>query len=535
MIKERAYYVSERSGSDENEGSIEKPLRSLAAAGRLDLKPGDELLLECGSIFEGQSLQLLNCRGSRAKPVRIGSYGTGPRPVIAANGKGLWYQDYQTGLDSPYHVWRGYVSSAVLLYDCEYIHLTGIEITNEPQVPGERYSQADKMSRTGVAVVAQNGGTLHQIELSKLYIHDVKGNIYDKHLNNGGIYCTALKPEKADNPIARYDGLYIHHCVVENCSRWGIAAGYSYTHPFFATKCLDESIVERYGHANVVLEHNYVKGIGGDGITPMYCLRPLIQYNVAEDVAMEMNDTVYKLAGERQGKTAAAIWPWKCKGALFQYNEAYHTFENQDGQAWDADSGDGTVYQYNYSYNNGGGCVMFCEPESVHNTFRYNISMLDQGGVINPAHNSDAHIYGNVFVMAPGVPFIRDNMSGGHMLVEHNIIYNSGEKAVLGDWHHQTELARYHHNLYYNFLDFPPEDTEAIVREKGEAVLQEPLGGPRQTSGQVHSRDRFSGFLPAKSEKEVDHIFQMNVHRESVNDKLAEPLWPAQKEREEST
>lgn len=95
---------------------------------------------------------------------------------------------------------------------------------------------------------------------------------------------------------------------------------------------------------------------------------------------MEMNDTVYKLAGERQGKTAAAIWPWKCKEALFQYNEAYHTFENQDGQAWDADSGDGTVYQYNYSYNNGGGCVMFCEPESVHNTFRYNISMLDQGG-----------------------------------------------------------------------------------------------------------------------------------------------------------
>lgn len=94
--------MSERSGSDENEGSIEKPLRSLAAAGRLDLKPGDELLLECGSIFEGQSLQLLNCRGSRAKPVRIGSYGTGPRPVIAANGTGLWYQDYQTGLDSPY-------------------------------------------------------------------------------------------------------------------------------------------------------------------------------------------------------------------------------------------------------------------------------------------------------------------------------------------------------------------------------------------------------------------------------------------------
>lgn len=31
------------------------------------------------------------------------------------------------------------------------------------------------------------------------------------------------------------------------------------------------------------------------------------------------------------------------------------TCDNQDGQAWDADSGDGTVYQYNYSYVNEGG------------------------------------------------------------------------------------------------------------------------------------------------------------------------------------
>ena len=39
-------------------------------------------------------------------------------------------------------------------------------------------------------------------------------------------------------------------------------------------------------------------------------------------------------------KQQRAIWPWKCKDALFQYNEAYHTCDNQDGQAWDADAGD---------------------------------------------------------------------------------------------------------------------------------------------------------------------------------------------------
>ena len=79
--------------------------------------------------------------------------------------------------------------------------------------------------------------------------------------------------------------------------------------------------------------------------------------------------------------TAAAIWPWKCKTALFQYNEVYNTVYNQDGQAWDADSGDGTIYQYNYSCNNGGGCVMFCEGESVNNIFRYNIKNKTELGV----------------------------------------------------------------------------------------------------------------------------------------------------------
>lgn len=130
---------------------------------------------------------------------------------------------------------KGYVSSAVLLYDCANIRVENLEITNEPEILGERYDQGDKMNRTGVAVVAQNGGTLENITLTGLYVHGVKGNVYDKHMNNGGIYCTALKPKKEDGEIARYHRLRIEKCRVENCSRWGIAAGYSYTHSHFTT------------------------------------------------------------------------------------------------------------------------------------------------------------------------------------------------------------------------------------------------------------------------------------------------------------
>lgn len=461
-MEKRVYYFSDNRGNDNYEGSFERPFRSLAMASKLTLNPGDEIRLECGSVFRGQSLHLLNGIGSKDAPVLVGNYGEGKAPVIEADGTGLWYQNYGGEIDSPCHVWRGYVSSAVLLYDCEYIEVEGLEITNNPKVLGEIYNQDDKMSRTGIAVVAQNRGTLHHIVISDCHIHDVKGNVYDKHLNNGGIYCTVLKPQKEDAPVARYEDLYIHHCIVEDCSRWGIAAGYTYTYAFFTTAELDEEIVKTYGHTNVVIEYNHVKNIGGDGITPMYCHKPLIQYNIAENIATEINDTVYTQEGTRGGKTAAAIWPWKCKDALFQYNKAYHTFENQDGQAWDADSGDGTIYQYNYSYKNGGGCVMFCLEESIHNIFRYNISVLDKGGVINPVNNPDAHIYGNVFIVAENVPFIRDNMSGGHMLVENNVICYTGEQPVYGDWFHQTEHAEYHRNVYCNYLDWPENDKEPV-------------------------------------------------------------------------
>ena len=75
------------------------------------------------------------------------------------------------------------------------------------------------------------------------------------------------------------------------------------------------------------------------------------------------------------GKVAAGIWPWKCKDALFRYNEAADTRLNQDGMAYDADSGDGTTYEYNYSRQNEGGCVMFCLDEAIHNTFSHNVSV----------------------------------------------------------------------------------------------------------------------------------------------------------------
>lgn len=107
-------------------------------------------MLERGGVFYGQYLQITDS-GSKEAPIVIGVYSDGEPPRIEACGQGIWYpEDYGNPLDAPTHVYHGYVSSAVLLYDAEYIIVEDLEITNEAsEIIGEQYSLGDKMNRTG--------------------------------------------------------------------------------------------------------------------------------------------------------------------------------------------------------------------------------------------------------------------------------------------------------------------------------------------------------------------------------------------------
>lgn len=425
-MKSTTYYVSSLNGNDKNDGlSQNAPFLTLGKISETEIKPGDKILLEKGSVFSGEYLHLKNCGDIKGEPIEIGSYGDSDKmPLIAAEGTGIWYQDYGIELDNSNHVFKGEVSSAVLLYDCENIILKDIEITNKDcEKSPEEYSAPDKIDRTGVAVAAQNRGTLHSITLDSLYIHDVNGNVYNKHMNNGGIYMTCFKPEdESKTGVARYEGVTVKNCYVKKVSRWGIAVGYTYKHNEFAAKELKEETFKKYGHENISICGNYVKFAGGDSITPMYALEPLVEHNISDSCATEMNDRIYRYPGKRMGKVAAAIWPWKCKNALFRYNEAVDTKLNQDGMAYDADSGDGTVYEFNYSRLNEGGCIMFCLGEAIHNTFSHNVSFDDLGGTVSAVGNPDALIANNRFFVRKGVPFRRRKMRSGKMTLKDNEI-----------------------------------------------------------------------------------------------------------------
>ena len=501
------YYVDSKAGNDSNAGTAEnKAFQTLNKVNELNLEPGDTVLLKKGSVFEDQALKFTKeDSGTAEAPVKISTYGEGARPQINTNGHEQWELNYGNHLDDVNHKWKGTVSSSILIEDTEYIEIEGLELTNNRKSStdtekNKEYNDVDAMDRTGVAGVAKDNGTVDHIVLNDLYIHDVTGNVYNKHMTNGGIYFIVAKPtNEGETGIARYNDVQIRNCSLNKVNRWGIAVGYTYQWGQFETAELPDATMAKYGSSNVVIENNYLNHVGGDAITTMYLDRPLIQYNVSENAAEQINKTDYSQIQPRldangnkignqdvgAGRVAAGIWPWKCKNAIFQYNECFTTLNaskgNGDGQPWDADYGDGTNYQYNYSHGNTASTIMFCYDNSVNNTFRYNISQNEDMGPLDPARNSgNCQVYNNTFYIKEGLTSIWStaHSNNGPVNMENNIFYFAGDKpAKTGNSWNPSGNKTYSNNLYYNVETYP-DDAAAVKVDAGTQVLVNPGSGP---------------------------------------------------------
>ena len=510
------YYVDSIGGKDSNDGTSEsKAFKTLDKVNDLNLEPGDTVLLKKGSVFEDQALKFTKeDSGTAEAPVKISTYGEGERPKINTNGHGLWELNYGTPLDNQNHKWKGTVSSSILIEDTEYLEIEGLELTNDRKSEtdteqGKAYNDAYAMDRTGVAGVAKDNGTVDHIVLNDLYIHDVTGNVYNKHMTNGGIYFIVAKPtNEGETGIARYNDVQIRNCSLNKVNRWGIAVGYTYQWGQFETGELPDATMAKYGSSNVVIENNYLNHVGGDAITTMYLDRPLIQYNVSENAAEQINTTDYvqqqprldangKEIGKQDvgaGRVAAGIWPWKCKNAIFQYNECFKTLNaasgNGDGQPWDADYGDGTNYQYNYSHGNTASTIMFCGGNSVNNTFRYNISQNEDMGPLDPAGNSgNCQVYNNTFYIKDGLNTIwhRSHGNGGPVDMENNIFYFAGNtQATVNNWNPNGNKT-FSNNLFYNVSTYP-DDANAVKVNAGTEVLVNPGSGPDSVAADKAAR-----------------------------------------------
>ena len=538
------YYVSSTHGDDGNAGTDQgHPWKTLDKVNAIatDLKPGDSVLLERGSTFRDQYLHIKDTSGTADAPITIADYGdASAKPVIAANGvKGSrWYQNYRASVGN--HQNKGTVSSAILLKDVSYITVKNLEITNDdPDVydpidtwkwtdtadsDGTKLDRsADRMDRTGVAGIAENGTTMSHVTLEGLNIHDVDGNIYNKHMANGGIYFMAHYAREnksaADNTwlqnhISRFDHITIKNNIVKDVDRWGIAVGYTaylnFIDAAWGDGSIDDDLIAKYGQTNVTIENNYVKGAGGDAITLMYCDRPVIQYNVGDSVSKHMNDVDYPHDREHGGRyggwVAAGIWPWRCKDPIFQYNEMYNNLNsehgNGDGQAWDADYGDGTLYQYNYSYGNSFASLMICNQYAINTTFRYNISQNDRRGVFDlPSNGPGNHIYNNTVYIGKDSAVLTGR-SNSQAKFENNIFINATDTKKTETWNRGNQHGgqTYDKNMYVNYANRPASDSNAVEVADVKTVLANAGHAPSapKADGSVYGRSgsEFDGYKP---------------------------------------
>ena len=538
------YYVSSTHGDDGNAGTDQNhPWKTLDKVNAIatDLKPGDSVLLERGSTFQDQYLHIKDTSGTADAPITIADYGdASAKPVIAANGvKGSqWYQNYRAHVGN--HQNKGTVSSTILLKDVSYITVKNLEITNDdPDVhdpidtwkwtdtadsDGTKLDRsADRMDRTGVAGIAENGTTMSHVTLEGLNIHDVDGNIYNKHMANGGIYFMAHYAREnknaADNTwlqnhISRFDHITIKNNIVKDVDRWGIAVGYTaylnFIDAAWGDGSIDDDLIAKYGQTNVTIENNYVKGAGGDAITLMYCDRPVIQYNVGDSVSKHMNDVDYPHDREHGGRyggwVAAGIWPWRCKDPIFQYNEMYNNLNsehgNGDGQAWDADYGDGTLYQYNYSYGNSFASLMICNQYAINTTFRYNISQNDRRGVFDlPSNGPGNHIYNNTVYIGKDSAVLTGR-SNSQAKFENNIFINAADTKKTETWNRGNQHGgqTYDNNMYVNYANKPASDSNAVEVDDVATVLANAGHAPSapKANGSVYGRSgsEFDGYKP---------------------------------------
>ena len=342
------YYLDSVSGDDANGGtSVLKPWKTLAKVNATVFSPGDIILFKSGSTWSGQLWP--KGSGTDRHPIIVDKYGGESKPVINCAGQ---------------------AQDALLLKNQEYWEVNNLEITNTGETPAPR---------RGVHMVAENFGQVHHLYLRHVTIHDVNG--VDDQKVNGGINYDAI----GDSKPSRFVDLRIENNRIFHVDRSGIF-GWS-TH-WVRSKW--------YPSLGVVVRNNVLGDIGGDGIVVVATDGALVEHNVVSN------------ANQRSAGYNVAIWPWSADNTIIQYNEAYGTRGQRDGEGFDSDwNSRNTLIQYNYSHDNDGGFLLICnegghDPSesagNVDTVVRYNISQNDHHRGVNVAGPvSNAIIYNNTF------------------------------------------------------------------------------------------------------------------------------------------
>jgi hypothetical protein len=190
MVNAASYHIDAEQGSDTRDGeSPESAWKSLEKVEKVELKPGDKILLKAGQVFFGKLHP--NGSGEDGKPITVDKYGQGANPVIHGEGK---------------------VENTVQLHNQHHWEIRNLTVTN---TDGGGWDDEGREIRRAVQVTAEDVGDLRHIHLHNLEIRDVRGIYRFKgNQTNGGIICQVLGNKKK----TRFVDLRIENCVLRTKS-----------------------------------------------------------------------------------------------------------------------------------------------------------------------------------------------------------------------------------------------------------------------------------------------------------------------------
>ena len=327
------YYVNSKTGNDANNGrSATTAWLTLNKVNSRTFVPGDSILFSRGGAWKGQLAPAGS--GMPGKPIVFGAYGTGALPEIKAAGN---FRD------------------AVLLKNIQYIVMQDMDISNWDSAVAEQ-----KTGPTGVRILAENIGTLHDITLRRLYVHDINGDNKKGSAEGCGIFWDCQGP-KASNIVH----LVIEDCKLKKVDRNGIRGNGT-----FGIRS------NWFPNRDLIIRNCLLDDIGGDGIVVKAFDTAMIEHNKLINIRTRAKDN------------AVAIWPHSSDHTTIQYNEVAYTKNlnwANDGQSFDIDGNcRNTVIQYNYSHDNDGGFMLVISDlinndnvKTTGNIIRYNLSVND--------------------------------------------------------------------------------------------------------------------------------------------------------------
>lgn len=427
------YYVDSETGNDQNDGtSPSSAWKSLDRVNRNTFSPAQRILFKSGDAWRGQLWP--KGSGTEGRPIVVSSYGGGVKPLIEC---------------------AGLAEDAILLKNQEYWEIDGLEVTN---------TGARAAVRRGVHLALRDFGDAHHIYVRNLTIHDVNGS--DELKQNGGIDYTADGEKKP----SRFIDLRIENNEIYHVDRSGIF-GWS------------DAWVRRkwFPSQGIVVRANSLYDIGGDGIVVVAADGALIESNVVGR------------ANQRSADYNVAIWAWSADNTVIQFNEAYGTKSERDGEGFDSDwNSRNTLVQYNYSHDNDGGFLLVCNDGGVDpadnagNTgtiARYNISQNDRTrGITLTGPVSNTKIYNNTIYVGPDRRMdilLFGNWKGWSSKASfyNNIFYAAGEaqfsygvsRAANGAYTTRSGQGpstgnTFHSNSYFD-IDATPKDPSAIYED----------------------------------------------------------------------